>query len=81
MLKTIQIKFLDDNDEVILKGSALSVLDAEGELERLARAYQNELTKTGVCEVEDCTESADVATEDDHGYCYAHAEELEAKLD
>ena len=43
MLKTIKIIFEDENQQVIVKGEAHDVLNAEGELQRLARAYMKNL--------------------------------------
>ena len=46
-LAKIKILLLDENDEVILQGEAADVLNAEGELQSLARAYQRNYSEDG----------------------------------
>ena len=46
-LKKIKIIFEDEDDQIIVQGEANDVLNAEGEIERLARFYQRMLTEDG----------------------------------
>ena len=46
-LKTIRIIFESEDGERIIQGTARDVLNAEGELQRLARAWQRMLISDG----------------------------------
>lgn len=46
----IEIKILNDNDEVLIKGEAKDFINAEGELERLARAWHKNIEDGLICE-------------------------------